>query len=192
MSRNSFVEVLWTQNRAAFVLLLVLLLGCCTFWLLQDYKIVPQIIRLRAQQDQLQQQLQQRELQVTTTGMPMSTAERIDKDLRRFRELIPAKQQFSGFIGELFSWAEQAELDIDQVSYQPELVAELGMLGYGLNFSVTGTYEQLKRFIHLLENSSRILIIENIALTGANSPDEGDSVVSLQIQLRTYFQEVTQ
>jgi type IV pilus assembly protein PilO len=62
-------------------------------------------------------------------------------------------------------------------------------LQYDLDFAVSGGYEQLKRFIHLLENSPRILIIHQIALAGSEGAGSGKPGVQLQIHLTTFFQE---
>ncbi len=191
MSRSSLLLTIWNQNRPALIILCCLLAASGALFLLQTQLLEPKINRLSSQQSELQQQVRQRQLQVTTTGLPLSTAERIDEDLQKFRELIPEKLLFSEFIGELFSWAEQADLEIDQINYRPEPLPESGLLSYGLNFSVQGSYEQIKHFIHQLENSARILIIDKISLAGANDPQQDQQGVALQIELTTYFREVT-
>ena len=53
---------------------------------------------------------------------------------------------------------------------------------FELNFNVSGEYEQVKRFIHSLEQSSRLLAIKQIGLQGAD-----DKAVSLRLNLETYF-----
>ena len=97
-------------------------------------------------------------------------------------------KQFADFVGELFYLADQAQLEIKQISYQPEVDEETEFLYYGLSFSVQGTYQQLKQFIHLLESAQRIMIIDKIAMSGKR--DKSDRAqVELQINLTTLFQE---
>lgn len=75
------------------------------------------------------------------------------------------------------------------MSYQPELDPETGFLLYGLSFSVDGRYAEIKKFIHLLENSSRIILIDNISLSDKSGKSGHPEKVSLQIKLRSYFRE---
>lgn len=192
MSRDSLLKTLWVQNRSAALILCSLITACGTLLLLQTRLVAPELEKLRDRQADLQQQLRQRQMQATKSGLPISAVARLETDLNRFREMIPAKQKFSDFIGELFSWADQAGLAIDQISYRPKVDPEMDLLSYGLSFAVTGSYSQLKHYIHLLENSSRILMINQIALAGSHDPDRGENIVSLHIQLTTYFQETAQ
>ena len=51
-----------------------------------------------------------------------------------------------------------------------------------LKFNVAGDYDQIKRFIHSLEQSTRLIAIKQVGLQSAN--DEG---VNLRLNLETYF-----
>ena len=186
---NSLMKVVWQQNYAALLVILLLSLSCIGFYLASDQYIEPEVEGLRLEQAALRQQLHQQRQRVTKEGMPVSAAERMAEDLDRFRAKVPSKVKFADFIGDLFAWAEQTSLQIRQVSYQPKIEPESGFLKYSLNFSVQGDYGQLKNFIYLLENSTRILIIDSIALSGKADNASEKNVVSLNIKLSTYFQE---
>jgi type IV pilus assembly protein PilO len=104
------------------------------------------------------------------------------EDLQTFRQAIPPKSGLTALVQEIFTLAAQAGLVIERVSYQPREVAEQGLLHYGLTFSVGGSYGQLKKFIFSLEQSPRLLAIEDISLSGADH-----QTVNLSIRLLTYF-----
>ncbi len=171
MSRGTLGSALWVQNKGQLLFIMLMVLFTVGFFVTRVQIIDPELVQLRERQADLQQQVRQQKLLVTQSGLPVSTTEKIADDLRKFRELIPDKQKFSSFIGILYKWANRAGLQIDSVSYQPKLDSELNLLQYGLSFSVHGDYTQLKKFIHSLENSQRILIIEKIALASKKSQE---------------------
>ncbi|HEY5672978.1 MAG TPA: type 4a pilus biogenesis protein PilO [Malonomonas sp.] len=191
-SRRALLKVVWEQNRFLLISVVALLLACAGFYFAEDRFVDVKLERLRFEQATLHQQLRQQQQRVAREGAPLSSAERMVNDLAEFNERIPTKIKFADFVGDLFAWADKVDLNIKQVNYQPKIKSDTGFLEYGLSFSVEGTYTQLKKFIHLLENSSRILIVDSINLSGRPVSDAGKSEVALTIKLTTYFQEERQ
>lgn len=189
MPRAHLFKVLLEQNRTVWLLILALALCCLAVYVVQDQFVDPELEHFRARQLTLQQELRQKHEQVTKEGVPLSAAARIDEDLQKFLEMIPPKSKLADFVGDLFIWADRSELEIRQITYQPKPDSEMGLLKYGMNFSVEGDYRQLKKFIHLLENSVRILFVDRIALAGGKTDAAGDRIINMQIQLTTFFQE---
>ena len=189
MSQVALLKAVWDQSRIWLCFVAVLILLSVALFFYQSQFVTPETASLQNQQQLLQKQLRDREDELAQSGVPVSTVEQRQRDLQKLVEVIPVKQKFADFIGDLFTWAEQAELEIRQISYQPELDKETNYLHYGLNFSVQGTYGQVKKFIHLLENSKRILIIDRISLGGKRNKDNS-ATVTLQINLTTVFREV--
>jgi type IV pilus assembly protein PilO len=173
---KDFLLTVWRTNRWLPLFLLAWLLVNIGFyfWLFQVFS--PQV------------EAQERQLLLLQSEQRQGGADRgealksVHDDLQVFRQIIPDKSGLTALVQEIFSVAAKAGLSIERVSYQPKEMAEQGLLHYGLNFSVTGDYGQLKKFIFSLEQSPRLLIIEEISLTGA----EG-SIVNLNIRLLTYF-----
>ncbi len=60
----------------------------------------------------------------------------------------------------------------------------LGATEVSISFGVTGTYEQARRLINLLELSRQFVIIEGITLTEAK-----DQTLSLDLKLKTIFRD---
>lgn len=189
MKMDTLLAAVWEQNRALLVFLGILFLLIIGLFLFQGQVVDAEIMTLEKQQTELQKQLRERASSLEGSVVALSEAQRISNELAEFQALIPRKQKFSEFLGELFGWAEKTELDIDQVSYSPEIDDETGFLRYGLSFSLAGDYTQLKRFIHSLENSQRILTIDRITLAGGERRDSTQAEVRLQIQLSTYFRD---
>jgi CBS domain-containing protein len=63
------------------------------------------------------------------------------------------------------------------------------LLRYQLTFTVNGPYRAIKQFVHTLEQSPRLIIIQQVGLQGADQP--GGSDVRLQLNLDTFFRPGT-
>ncbi len=190
LQRYPLATAVWEHNRGRIVAVVILLLLVISIFVCQQLVSEPKLLALRAEQTKLQQNVRQRQMESANSGVPVSISEQIAKNIQQFNRLIPAQTDFSVFIGELFDWAQQAGLNIHQVSYQPEYDKgqETVLLRYGMNFSVKGDYSQVKKFIHLLENSQRIMLIEKISMSGTSAVKGDKNKVDLKIELATYFQ----
>ena len=191
VNQSSLIQAVWTQSRGriillALLLLIVLISAAGLRWISE-----PRLVQLQLEQLRLQQQVRQRQAEFAQRGVPVSSLARIERNLQHFQELVPPQSDFSNFLGELFQWPTTAGLTIDQISYQPALDVESGLLAYGMNFSVAGSYAQLKYFLDLLEASSRLLIVDNISMAQSGKSEIGH-LVTLKITLTTYFQGETE
>jgi len=120
-------------------------------------------------------------------GAPMSLPRLYRKagdDIAQVHALIPDRVELSELVRDISRLADDAGFDIASVSYKPEKVEEFALLGYSLSFTVNGRYRQLKKFVHLLEVSPRIVILDGIRLV--ENQAEG---IAMQIELTTYFRE---
>jgi len=95
---------------------------------------------------------------------------------------VPDYQEFTGLIDELLVLSSRARLNITQISYRSEMLKEAPLLQYSLDFTVTGDYEQLKKFIFALEQSVRLITIKQISLQSAE-----ETGVNLRLGLETFF-----
>jgi Tfp pilus assembly protein PilO len=129
--------------------------------------------------------LLQQELRSGDAVAPQQGYEQGREDYARFRALLPSLRNFSELIGDLYTLAEQCNLEISQINYTQKDLPGSGWLAYALKFSLTGTYDELKRFIYGLEESKRLVVIEQITLNSAKGEEGG--LVSLSLSLTTYF-----
>lgn len=187
MSRDSLVKVLWGQNRGMTLLVIALILANFAIYLIQDQFLDKQLTNLRTDVLNRQQTLRKLQQQKNAGSMPVSALKQVEGELAQFQKLVPPETELSNFVGELHQYAAKTKLDIKQITYSPEWDDELGFLAYDLKFSVSGRYQQLKHFVHLLEGAERILIISDISLSGGEDRKEKDAEVTLQIQLKTFF-----
>jgi Tfp pilus assembly protein PilO len=181
MNRKPVLVAVWSAHRFLLLGLAGLLaLNILLFFLLY-FGVAPKLSQTERELALLQQKTRR-----TDTVSPQQAYEDGVKDYARFHALLPSLRNFSEFIGDLYSLAEQCNLEISQIGYTQKELSETGLLAYALKFSLTGTYDELKRFIYGLEESKRLVVIEQMTLNSAKG-EEGAALVSLKLSLTTYF-----
>jgi len=105
------------------------------------------------------------------------------KGMRRFKAAIPDQKELSGLVDELSRLSEKSGLIIQSISYSPKADKYQNLLHYKISFQVTGNYTQVKKLVHLIEQSQRPMAIDELALDADSTKDN----VSLSLQLTTYF-----
>lgn len=176
---------IWSVNRWLPSICLALLLAVGGVFIWSNQSAIPEMSQLERRYMQLQDQVRQARRLAAAEGTQVSIVSQAREDLRRFRALLPQREEFEQLIGEIFLLADEARLDISQITYSPGRREDLDLSSYGLGFVVQGTYRQVKEFLSLLEQSPRLIVIDSISLAGQK--DEGD--VGLRLALTTFFRE---
>ncbi len=185
MTRETTLQALWRLNRGFPLVIGVLLVINILAYALMSLLVTPKVSALERRFIEEQAQVRSLRQLHSSAASPQELFRHNRDDLEKFREFIPHKGQFTALIQELFSLAQGAGLTINQVNYDPRPIPGERLLQYGLNFAVTGDYGQIKRFVFSLEQSSRLIAIEQISLSGAAV--DGQNRVSLNLRLSTYF-----
>ncbi|BCR05766.1 hypothetical protein DESUT3_28350 [Desulfuromonas versatilis] len=185
MARETIFQALWRLNKLwPSVLAGLLVLNLLVFTGLNQW-VRPELESLEREFIEAQALSRKSQQEQASAGTPLAAFHQGQQDLAAFRERVPPRSDFTSLINELFALAQQAGLTIDQVNYDPKEITEERLLRYGLTFAVTGTYRQVKQFAYLLEQSTRLIAIEKITLSGAGEPGQGR--VSLRLMLSTVF-----
>lgn len=177
------VGQIWKSHHKALVALAVLLVFNLFLFVVVGQWLVPQVIEKETLY--LQKQTEMRSLlhsQGGSTKSPEQLYILASQDLSKFSQSVPDYIEFTGLIEELLVLSNRANLNIAQISYSSEELEESSLLKFGLSFNVAGKYEQVKKFIHSLEQSTRLLAIKQVSL---QSTDEKG--VNLLLKLETYF-----
>jgi type IV pilus assembly protein PilO len=189
MARESILLTAWRLNRRIPILIVGLILLNIAAYVVMSNVVAPRLDALERRY--IERQSQVREVRLTgqtgaAAGSPREIYRRGVEDLGQFRTAIPPRTEFTALIGEVFSLAGKAGLSIDRIGYDPKEVAGQELLRYTLDFSVSGDYGQIKRFVYSLEQSDRLIAIEELSLSGGEGKSkEGD--VNLRVRLTTYF-----
>lgn len=181
MNRKPVLVAVWSAHRLLLLGLGGLLgLNILLFSLLY-FGVAPKLSQTERALSELQQQLRK-----SDTLAPQQAYEQGKIDYARFSDLLPSLRNFSELIGDLYALANNCNLEISQIGYTQKELPEAGILSYTLKFSLTGSYDELKRFIYGLEESKRLVVIEEMTLNAAKG-EEGEALVTLNLNLTTYF-----
>jgi Tfp pilus assembly protein PilO len=183
MIREAVWQAVWRVNRIIPIGLVCLLILNLSVFLFLTYSMEKQAAQIQAEVLRLQADERRTQNERSQSESPVILYTQGVGDLQKFRQSIPDKSKLSGLVAELFSLAERAGLSIDSVQYQSKKEPEQQLLRYEINYQVTGSYEQIKKLIHLIEQSDRILFINELSLGSAR---EGTDV-SLPLSLTTFF-----
>ena len=186
MARESLLVAAWRFNRKYPLIILGLLLLNLAVYFLMVYLVTPWVGELERRFIEQQAQVRQTQQGLAALATPQTIFRRGQSDLQSFRDQVPLRSEFPALMSDLYLLARKAGLDIERITYDPKLLTEAELLRYGLVFAVAGDYGQVKRFVHSLEQSSRLIAIEEIALS-AGENEQGQSSVLLRLRLSTYF-----
>lgn len=185
MSQDTLLLALWRQSRAFPVVIAVLLVVNILFFLFLFLLQAPQSAQL--ERDYFELQAKTRLGKAMENETPQARFVQMKSDLQRFRSIIPVRGDLSGLIAELYELAGASGLDVKQVGYTPSEIPEQELISYALSFSLTGNYGEIKKFIYRLEQSERLIVIEQLSLSAAPGTDKLRQV-TLKIRLTTFFQ----
>jgi len=180
MEPRLLVRELWRAHRPGVIIISVLLLlnvGLAVG--LQNF-LVPAV-------DAREQLLIRRQAEMRSgsgSEAPALIYAQGEKDLAEFNKMIPPYREFTGLVNELYDMAADAGLDLTQISYDRKEEKD-ALLRYTLAFNLDGTYADIKKFVHLVEQSPRLMLIEQISLRGGGRDEVSE--VRLQLNVTTFF-----
>ena len=181
MNRKPILIAVWSAHRFLLISLGSLLGLNILIYSLFYFGVAPKLSQTERNLSELQQQLRKSDILA-----PHQSYEQVKKDYARFNALLPSVRNFSELIGDLYTLANNCNLEISQIGYTQKELPKTGILSYTLKFSLTGSYDELKRFIYGLEESRRLVVIEQMTLNAAKV-EEGEALVTLNLSLTTYF-----
>jgi Tfp pilus assembly protein PilO len=112
-------------------------------------------------------------------------AKRIRGDLAQVLAIIPEKRDFAPLALGITDEAKRNRVSLPALTYRVEK-PEAGLVAKAIfQGSVTGRYEDLRRFIHHLETAEELLFIEDLNVVG--SPGKQSESVTCTIRIVTYL-----
>jgi type IV pilus assembly protein PilO len=185
MAGTSFLRAAWQADKKLPLVVALLILVNLGIIVGMRYYLSPQVERLERVYIERQAAIRKGQAEERSPQDPHAALWGAKNDLHVFWQAIPPRAELTLLIGELFMLADEAGLAINHINYDPKGVEGRPLLRYGLNFSVSGEYAQVKRFVYSLEQSERLIAIENVALSSAGEPEQGQ--VNLNLKLSTLF-----
>ena len=112
-------------------------------------------------------------------------AKRIRGDLAQVLAIFPEKRDFAPLALGITDEAKRNRVSLPALTYRVEK-PEAGLAAKAVfQGSVTGRYEDLRRFIHHLETAEELLFIEDLNVVG--SPGKQSESVTCNIRIVTYL-----
>lgn len=121
-------------------------------------------------------------------------AHKAHKDLARVLTLLPVQREFARLPLAISDMARRDRVALPSLSYALEKADEGLPIRAVLQGTVTGQYEDLRRFIHHVEASDRLLLFVEDLSVGRSSALKGEQRgkgVTITLRLATYIREET-
>jgi hypothetical protein len=179
---------LWLQRSrvwgpaAAFLLLNLVLLFA--------YRLVV-TVRVGAQEDALvaaEQQLAEAQERRRELVSAVAAARRTDEEIEHMRgeRFGTQAERLTLTMLRVKELARQAGLrGMESIAYGDEPLEDVGLVEKSITFNVSGSYQQLREFINLLELSDLFLALEEIRVS-----DEADGRLRVSLRLSTLYVDV--
>ena len=187
--------MIWREKRIPLAILAVLLLANVVFFFTYRVQYQNRLQdldgRLRASQDRLAQAQKMR----LTAQQQIDGYRKVQSDLQALYNQRWSTQaaRFTSLITEVKRLVVASQLVLPRSSSFSRVEApttrQTGAIDttvVGINFTVQGSYDQVRRLINLLELSDQFVIIDGISLAGGT-----DKVLTLNLRLKTLFREPT-
>ncbi len=179
--------MIWREKRWLLIVLGALLLANLAFFVTYRVRFQQRVEALDGRLDQTREQLAQ------------ARASRLaaEKELATYRQVVTTVDKVYGdwwgspedrlapLLIELRSLAKRSGLVPRTINYsQADAQKEGDTSSLSISFGVSGSYDQIRRLINLLELSDQFVIIDEVTLGSGNS-----EALHLNIRLRTLFAE---
>ena len=107
------------------------------------------------------------------------------KEVEEYRRKFPERNSVVRVSGELKQVAETLSLKLPSITYQPETVKDVDLFRVRLTLSVEGAYNQVRHFLHELENRRQYLVVEQMGLSDRGQGPANQ--VGMNLSLAGYF-----
>jgi Tfp pilus assembly protein PilO len=106
----------------------------------------------------------------------------------RQEQMAPMRERLVPFLNDVIKRAEGAGLRPDRITYSVKRDTKSGLVYFSAHFDVKGSYEQIRRCVFELETSPQFILLEGLALRGADAATSLE--VGVQLGVGTYFADL--
>jgi hypothetical protein len=111
----------------------------------------------------------------------------LEQDLGAMRKqrLGSMRERLVSFLVDITKRTYAAGLRPERINYTADTDMKTGMVHFSAIFALSGTYEEVRRCVNLLESSPQFVVVERLAV---RSEDNANSLaVGVQLSVGTYF-----
>lgn len=108
-----------------------------------------------------------------------------DLDVMRKERLGSMRERLVSFLVDITKRTHAAGLRPERINYTAAADTKTGMVHFSAIFALSGTYEEVRRCVNLLESSPQFVVVEQLAVRGEEAADS--LAVDVQLSVGTYF-----
>jgi Tfp pilus assembly protein PilO len=175
------------EHRALFSILAIILLANVVFFVTYRVRYGERLESLETRLESVRGDLERARRQRVEAERQLAGFEQIRSNISTVHteHFSSSEQRLSRLITEIRAMTRQAGLEVSSISYDfSQQKRELDTASMRIDFSVAGSYSQIRRLINLFELSQQFVIIDEISLSGA-----APGVLTLNISLKTIFHQ---
>lgn len=132
------------------------------------------------------QEVERKEAAVLEREGYLQGFQKVEDDLSRWKKevLQTRDERMIKVQAELAGLAVRFSVNMEQVQYQNDILEDEGLERFAMTLPLQGGYANLRKFIHAVEGSKELIVLERVALAEG---EEGGVMLTLNITLATYF-----
>jgi len=183
--------VIWREKRILLIVLGLLLAGNTLFFFTYRVRYENRLQDLEDRRTQSEARLTQARSMRLAAERRVAVYRKTERDVRDIyeKQWSTEAERLSDLIVEVKRLTAASQLVTRSINYVRTESAQQkrGKVGaeiVGINFTVQGNYQQIRRLINLFELSRQFVIIDQISLTSADNQN-----LTLTLQLKTLFRD---
>lgn len=186
--------MIWREHRVLLGVLGALLIANGLFFFTYRVQYEARLSALNSRMDSAEARLQRARAKRIAAEQQLQSYAKVRNDLQTLytKRWATQAERFTALVEEVKRLATRAQIEQPRVySFGRTVDNDSARTGVGIstvsvNFSVKGTYQQLRQLINLLELSNQFIIIDGITLESGGA---SDSALTLNLRLKTIFRE---
>lgn len=187
--------MIWREKRILLAILGLLLLGNVVFFLTYRVQYQSRLDEMSERLDQAKAQLDKTRRARAEAELTLQAHRKVERDVQLVYDETWSTQpkRLTTLIAEVKRLAEASNAVPKTLSFARQEAEDktaarrsksVGAREVSIGFSVTATYEQVRRMINLLELSNQFVIIDQIALAQGEGND-----LTLNLRIKTLFRD---
>ncbi|WP_455379328.1 type 4a pilus biogenesis protein PilO [Petrachloros mirabilis] len=135
--------------------------------------------------EQTQSTLEAEWIQARKSFQQHQEARRVKRDLAQVWSVLPAEQDFAALALGITEEAKRNRLHLPDLSYKTERASPGNGVKGVLQGTISGRYEDLRRFLYDIETAEELLFIEHLDLVPSST--KNDPMLTFNVKIATFL-----
>jgi Tfp pilus assembly protein PilO len=178
------------EKRRLIVPLVLVIVANALLYALVVFPLGRQVTSAEVEAREQHNQLNRARLDYQSAKATVSGKQQADAALEKFyKEVLPADQGQARKLTftRLAQLAKQAHVQLEHGTNAVKHEKGSGLSKLTTNYTLTGDYRDVRRFIYALETAPEFLVLENVGLSAATGEPQQARSLSMSLEIATYF-----